>query len=449
MRKELTMERHGFRGERGSTREFFSRLLVTGALLISPFFTMAGMSGETSLQHESEEPLLLEQLISEAVEKNPEINSLRELEAAKRAVVPQLYSLPDPILSYSLRNVGLDRVTVGEEMMAGRLLSFSQKVPFPGKLGRLKDTAEWDATASSHLTEERSLGLVAGVKTAYYDLYFIYEAIDIVNEIQGILEMFIRTAEARYKVGKGIQQDVLKAQVELSRLEEKKVLLEERKAVLKDKINKLVGREPDSILGRPVDINLSPLPYTLSELKSIAREKSPTLQFQDALAAREESSLKLAKKQYFPDIYLGMTWMDRAEIEDIWEARLGLEIPLYFWTKERKGIQEARSRYSKARYDVEDVRLQILQRVSDLSIELDTSERLYHLYIETIVPQAQLALESATKGYETGEVDFLTLFDNLIVLLDYELESREQLVRHENSLSELESIIGEEVTQKE
>jgi len=446
------MALHGFQGTKSRRRlikELFSRLLFTGVLLVFPVLSVQGVSGEMDERQGGEKPLSLEQMVSEAIKNNPEINSLRELEAAKRAVVPQVYSLPDPLLSYSLRNVGLDRITVGEEMMAGRLLSFTQKIPFPGKLGRLKDAAQWDATASSHLTEERSLNIVAAVKTAYNDLYFMYEAIEIINEIQGILEMFLRTAEARYKVGKGIQQDVLKAQVELSRLEEKKILLEERKAIFKDQINKLIGRDPDSILGRPVDLELSPTLLTPAELKSVAQEKSPTLQFQDALAAREESSLKLAKKQYFPDIYLGMTWMDRAEIEDIWEARLGLEIPLYFWTKERKSVEEAQSRYLKARYDVENVRLQILQLVRDLSIEMDTSERLYSLYIETILPQARLALESATRGYETGEVDFLTLFDNLIVLLDYELEAREQLVRHENSLAELESIIGDEVTLKQ
>jgi outer membrane protein TolC len=130
-------------------------------------------------------------------------------------------------------------------------------------------------------------------------------------------------------------------------------------------------------------------------------------------------------------------------LEDIWEVRLGLEIPLYFWSKERMGVQEAQSRYMKAKYDMDEVRLSILQRVRDLYTELDTSERLYGLYMGTIVPQARLALESSRAGYETGEADFLTLLDNLTVLLDYELEAKAQLVRHESTLAELESIIGE------
>ncbi|MFQ6105186.1 MAG: TolC family protein [Candidatus Glassbacteria bacterium] len=422
---------------------------LVAALVLTAFNAAPGMGTGLEGQTVTEEALSLKLLVSEAVAKNPEINALRELEAAKAAFVPQVYSLPDPIVSYSLRNVGTDRITVGEEMMAGRTLSLFQKVPFPGKLGLKKDAARWDEAASSHLTEERSLSVVAAVKMAYYDLYFTYEAIDVINEIEGILGMFLKTAEARYKVGKGIQQDVLKAQVELSRLHEQKVLLEERKAVLKDLLNKLVGREPDSPLGRPLEIALSPLPETPAELEKIAQQKSPTLQLQDALAAREESSLSLAKKEYFPDISLSMAWMERGLLEDIWEVRLGLEIPLYFWSKEMKGVEEAESRYMKAKYEVEDVRLTILRKVRDLYVELDTSERLHNLYANTIVPQAKLALESSRRGYETGEVDFLTLFDNLVVLLNYKLEAIAQLVRHENKLAELESIIGEELSYNE
>jgi len=100
----------------------------------------------------------------------------------------------------------------------------------------------------------------------------------------------------------------------------------------------------------------------------------------------------------------------------------------------------------KARYELEEVRLEVLKRVRDLYIEIDTSERLYRLYGGTIVPQARLALESSRRGYEVGEVDFLTLFDNLVTLLDYELETRAQLVRHEKAVAEMESIIGVELT---
>ncbi len=388
-------------------------------------------------------PLLLDELIREAVENNPGLGAARELEEAREARIGQVSTLPDPTVSYALRNVGTEEITVGDEMMAGRILGFSQAVPFPGKLGALGDQASWDARAASYRTIERTLGVVAAVKAAFYDLSYIHRATDIINEKKTILRLFLETAEARYAAGRGAQADVLKAQVELSRLEERLVLLEEQEQVTEDMLNRLVGRDPGTPLGRPAGVQISTVERSDAELERAALENSPILLRQNAVTAREEKGLVFAKKQYFPDLHLGGSWMERGELADVWEARVGLEIPLYFWARQKNEVEEAAARYNMARYDEADMRLEVLERISSLSTEIESSARLYGLYTDTIVPQARLTLESSRIGYEAGEVDFLTLFDNLMVLLDYELEAEARLVRHENRLARLQAIIGE------
>ncbi len=160
-----------------------------------------------------------------------------------------------------------------------------------------------------------------------------------------MLQKFTKIAEVKYEVGMGIQQDVLKAQVEVSGFIERLELLAKRKEIVETKIKRILNRPLDSPLGEPEEITKSELTTTLAEITDATSEHAPLLKSSSEIVDSREESLKLAKKQYLPDFILGATYFNRdggnGDLDDIWQVSLGLRVPLYYWRKEKFGVREA------------------------------------------------------------------------------------------------------------
>jgi outer membrane protein, heavy metal efflux system len=197
-----------------------------------------------SIQAQETNRIYLEQLIDEALKNNPEILAARERWRAAQARPSQVRTLPDPEISFSQRNIGSDYTTLGKEPMSNVGASFVQKIPFPGKLTLRGEVAEKEADREESSLEAIKYNIRSRVKVAFYDLYFVYKSIDTIEKDKDILEKFEKTAETRYEVGKGIQQDVLRAQVEISRLIDRLNILDLRKESLNAIINAQLNRPP-------------------------------------------------------------------------------------------------------------------------------------------------------------------------------------------------------------
>jgi len=122
------------------------------------------------------------------------------------------------------------------------------------------------------------------------------------------------------------------------------------------------------------------------------------------------------------------------------------KVPLYFWRKQRPELEGAASELASSRKQYDNLTALLYFRLKDQYLAATTSERLVQLYGRGIVPQATLSLESAVAGYQVGQVDFLTLLDNLITLLDYELKYHESLTDYQKALAQLEPFVGVELT---
>lgn len=383
----------------------------------------------------SEERIELKTLIEEVRERNPDISAARERQKSARARIPQMRSLPNPMVSFLLKN---------EEMETMRGVSLSQTIPFPGKLYLQGEMAERATNMAEEMVRMTELEVLSQLRVAYYDLSLVYHHIQIVEKNKDLLEKLARTAEVRYAVGKAIQQDVLKAQVEVSRLLEELAILHQKKESLVAEINRLRNRSVDAPLGRPAELGRGELKSTLEELTQMAMENNPLLK--GSLYSIEENSkgLSLSRQAFIPDLSLMGSRMTGG-MRDTWEFSVGMEVPLYFWTKEGKGVEEARANLDSARMRYEAMRQEVLFRVKDLYLKAITADRLTDLLGEGIIPQASLSLESAIAGYEGGKVDFLTLLDNLITLLETEMEYYEELNEFQNSFAELEAVVGIEI----
>ena len=392
----------------------------------------------------SAEVIKLDSLVQEASDNNPEIKASKARWEASTMRPSQEGSLPNPIIGGRLKNVSFSDITLGEDPRSDIQAFVTQEIPFPGKLSSKEEIAQQESESQRWLSDAISRKVIADLKEAYFEWFFINKSIEITNRNKELLEKFTKIAEVKYEVGMGIQQDVLKAQVELSGFIERLELLNERKEIVETKIKKILNRPLDSPLGEPEEIAKSELTVTLSEITDATSERAPLLKSSSEIIDSREESLKLAKKQYLPDFILGATYFNRdggnGDLDDIWQVSLGLKVPLYYWRKERFGVKEAVLEVSEAQQNYEATKNSLLFEVKDNYITATTAAKLLNLYQTGIIPQSSLSLESAISGYQVGDIDFLTLLDNLITLFNFELEYYGQLTSYHKALTRIEEI---------
>lgn len=395
----------------------------------------------------ADEVTTLKSLVDETLQNNPEIKAARARWEASTKRPSQEGSLPDPIVGINWFNVSFDRITLNETPDSMFLFTFFQEFPFPGKLSLREQTAKEEAEAQEKMYETDLRRVIADLKEAYYNWFLVHKSIEIIAKNKDILEKFEQIAEAKYAVGDGIQQDVLKAQVEVSRFIEQLDLLNEQKGMVEARIRSILNRPPDSPLGNPeTEIEKSPFNLTTEELYKIAQERAPLLKAKENLIDREEEALKLAKKEYYPDFSIGaspglMGIPGGGGTQGAWGVTFGVKVPLYFWRKQRYGVEEAALQLKAAQEDFSSTSQDISFRVKDQYLVAKTSENLLKLFEEGIIPQATSSLESAIAGYQVGNIDFLTLLDNLLTLFNFELTYYTHLTNYQKALARIEEII--------
>lgn len=382
---------------------------------------------------DAEPRLELRSLVREALENNPDLRAAQQRWEAAKALIPQVKTLPDPML-----NLGYTKVEEREVMYG-----VSQEVPFPGKL-RLRGEV---ATREAERLEQESLAvplrIIARLKEAFYDLAFVHTSIETVEKNRRVLLDFAQTAEARYAVGRGVQQDIFRAQTEVSRLLGRLATLEQRQASLQAEINRLLNRPPSAPLGPPQRIQMQPLGRSLEDFNTLIEHASPLLQAQHKSVERGDQSLALARREFLPDfaVSLGGVRNETAR-KNGYQVMLGIKVPLYYATKQREAVREALASREAAVQDARAVRQELLFRIRDNVVQAQRAEKLIALLTEAILPQARLTLESAQAGYAVGKVDFLTLLSSLLTLQDNELELHGEIIEHEKALARLEEVIG-------
>lgn len=398
----------------------------------------------------AQEIVTLDSLLNEALQNNPEIKAANAMWQASTKRPSQEGTLPDPMIGVDWQNVTFDSITLDEAENSMLRFSFEQEIPFPGKLSLKKKIAARDSEAEEKSYRATERRVIADLKVAYYDWYLAGKAIEITERNQELLRKFTKIAEVKYEVGKGIQQDVLRAQVENSKFIEQLEVLRQKNEIIEAKIKSILNRPQDSPLGSPGDIGKTPLTLTTGEMSVLTSENAPLLAMKERQIAREEEALKLAQKELYPDFFVGASpgIMGRAGngVDGIWEVSLGLRVPLYFWSKQKPGIEQAALELKGAQEEYSSVNQGLSFNVKENYLNARTAEKLMGLYQKGIIPQTRLSLESAISGYQVGTVDFLTLLDNLVTLFSFELEYHSQLADYEKALARIEELSGIDLT---
>ncbi len=401
------------------------------------------LTGPTALQAD-EAVITLKDIEQEALKNNPEIGMAGKRAESAEEKKSLAAAMPDPMIGYEIRNVGaLGTSTVGKEEMSMQGVVFTQEIPFPGKLSTKGDAARKQAEREQDNSRETRLRILSSLRSAYYDYYLAYRSSEILEQNKEVMKNFQSISETRYATGQGIQQDVLRAQLEVSMLLEKIAMQEQKKETQRAMIDTLLGRDPRAPLGRPGDQLVTTFETGLDELTSMAVAHSPSLNAKHRMVEQSEYELSLSRREYLPDMVVSGGWFTRGELKDYYEASVMLRMPLYFWNKST-GVKAASADLGSVRYEYESAKLMTMSRIKDLYTMAKTSERLLNLYESGIIPQAQLALQSATSNYRVGKADFLSLLESESLLLKYQLQYEEELVNLNKTISMISEVTGED-----
>jgi outer membrane protein TolC len=386
----------------------------------------------------------LADLLSEATTNNPEILAAQKAYEAARQRPSQESSLPNPMFSlgYSSSGSPLPFAGLGIEPTARAGVMFSQTVPYPGKRKLRGEIAQRESEAEFQRYQAVQLRVQARVKQAWFQLQRDWAQAAALERNRDLLRKFLRISEARYSVGQGAQQDIFKAQTQISILETRLIRLERDRASREAEINSLLNRPSGTSLARPEDPAPRPLALSLDELTTQARDNSPAIRRDQKMIERTQLALNLARKDYYPDYTLSAGYFNMGGMPDMYEFRVDFEIPLYFWRKQRAGVAEQAAQVQQTRRAYEATGQALGFRIKDDYLMAQTAWRLMNLYSNTVVPQATLALEASLTSYQTGGVDFLTVFTNLITIIDYELNYQDEVMAYQQALSRLEEMTG-------
>ena len=388
----------------------------------------------------------LGKLVQEMLEKNPAVVAARHAVDSKRAMVTAARTIPEPSVSFETMGNLLPPTLQEGDPSSARVLSFTQEIPFPGKLSLQGQIASSEADAELWRYEEVRRDAVAELKTAYFDLFLARKLASVVEKSKGLLAQFAEISQVRYKVGQGAQQDVLKAQVEISRLLDRLAVLQREEETAQVRINTLLYRAPETPIGPLPDVSRPKSEWTLDQLRQKALENNPQVRMSQKEIDRSELGVSLAKKSFYPDFEVGFSWYNRRDSPEMYGLMFKAKIPLYYWRKQRPELESATAGLIAQRRQYDSTLSTLYLRLKEPFLKTRTDSTLLELYGDAIVPQATLALESSISSYRVGSVDFLTLLSNQNTVLEYEMKYYETLVDSCKALVTLEAITGEVLT---
>jgi outer membrane protein, heavy metal efflux system len=408
--------------------------------MLSPVYVYSQVTGERGPLETKE--ITLEELLKAADENNPEIKSSAQAAAASKAMIPAAGALPDPTVKFETMGHLIPPTLMRGDPSSARTYGVEQEIPFPGKRGLKESIASVEAESQKWNHEVVHLKVISELKQAFFDLYLAHKSIDVLLRNKELLQNFADIAESRYKVGQTTQQDVLKAQVELSKVLDRLLVKGQKKRITEAKINNLLYRPAETPVGKPAEIKKAELAYSLEELTQLAQGNSPALKVSESEISRRAQGVELACKEFYPDFAVGLTFVEREQNPNMYGLMMSAKLPLYFWRKQQPELDAARLNLSSAKSMRDNTSSTVLYQVKEAYTTAITSEKLANLYGSAIVPQSNLALNSAIANYQVGKIDFLQLIDASMSLLEYQLKYYESMAEFHKALAQLEPLVG-------
>jgi len=398
---------------------------------------------QPQMEHEGGILTPLTTLIEEAKRNDPVIHGAEQAARAAMFVAPQMSSLPDPQFTVQQFSVGSPRPFAGytNSDFAYIGVGVSQQLPYPGKLKLRGAVADRDAdTAKAHV-EVVLQDEIENLKTSYFHLAYLQQTLGTLQRNAALLEQMEQQAEAHYSTGMGNQQDVLKAQLERTKILREIAMHHQLVGEDEAELKRVLRRPQDSpdILAEPVAATF--LSYTASELLDKVREQNPNIHENSAMVQRNQTAVELAQKEFRPDF--GLSYMyentDR-KFRDYYELSLSVNFPR---RKPRQAaLAQAQVNIERARTDLDTQLQAALAQVQKQYVMVKTSEEQLLIYRDGLIPQAQATIQAGLAAYQSNREDFETLFSSFMDVLSLNLEYQQTILDHETALAHIERLTG-------
>ena len=379
---------------------------------------------------------VLASLIEEALAQNPDVAAARQAALAARQRPVQARSLANPMVSVIYTNDGWSP-SLGSMEDSNLAVMASQELPYPGKLGLRGDLASRAADQVEQQTERVKRDVAAAVKRAYFGLLLSRSLLDLIRDQEENWKQIEAVARSRYAVGLGAQQDVLRVQVEVTRIQQFQAEQEAEIYIRRAEINRLLSRAPDAPLETSAQLTLRPVQGEVQQLFEWASEVSPEVSAARIEAERGSLAINLAKREFKPDFSAQSAYMNRRGLPPMWQAGIGISVPIYR-KKLRAGVAEAEAQLSSTQSAIESIRLQLRFRTQERLTQLKTTEKVATLYGEGILPQDRMSVEAALANYQTGKVPFIAVLEAITTLYNDRTTHLRLLANHEQTLASLE-----------
>jgi outer membrane protein TolC len=391
--------------------------------------------------------LHLDDVVREALAKNPAVQAGAHTAAAERAKVSQAKAFPDPTLGIGwMGNIQPFSVQTGDPS-SYRSISAMQMLPFPGKRNLRGRIASKEADAGQWDLEAVRRRVTADVKAAYYEYWYYGKAIQTTQKNKDLLIKLSQITEARYRVGKGMQADVLRSQVEISMLLQKLTTMEQQRATAQVRLNTLLARDPETPLPPAADISSqTPLNYSLEDLYKLARENDPEYRRMEKMVERNQLAINLAQKDYSPDLSVGYMYQQRPIMPDMHGVTFTVNLPVFYKNKQREEVRQAKEEELSAASARDNRQNELYFDLKQNYLAAKASDNLLKLFSQGVVPQSSLALESSMSAYQVGNVDFLTVIGNFTTVLNYETDYYRELANYQTALARMEVLVGVDLT---
>jgi cobalt-zinc-cadmium efflux system outer membrane protein len=411
---------------------------VAVAILGLPLLTHPGAA-----QVAAADTLTLADAIAIARQANPMLQAARAGATAAVVRIGPAGALPNPELQLGLMNRTAGDFGSAMDPMTMNQLQLMQMVPWPGRLASARRAARHTATAAEADATETERMLVARLRMAYLDVAYADRAIAVMRQTRELLRDFREVSTTMYAVGSGVQQDVLRAQVEVARMSEEITRMDQDRIAAAARLNALLGRAATS----PVPAVQLP-EATADELPSTDTLVTWALAGRAALAAgaervaAAEASLTAAQRELLPDLQIGVAWQQRPAFPNMVSLMVGVRLPIFAGARELPMQREARAMRDMRTAELADLRNETTARIIETRARAERDRNLERLYRTGILPQARSAVQAALASYRVGRVNYMTLVDNQMTVNRYETETYRLRADYHQAVGDLEALVG-------
>lgn len=405
------------------------------ATLLIVFVAAAPAAAQTA------DTLTLGEAIALARTANPSLRAVRLRADAAAERIPQAGALPDPQLTLGLVNRSVDGFGTGP-MMSMNSVELRQRFPWPGQLGFAKARARFLSDAAQLDAEETEAALIARVEGVYFELAYMDRTLTIMGGTRGLLRDFFEVTTALYAVGRGLQQDLLQAQVAIAQMTEDITVVEQRRLAMAARLNALLGRaatvaieavELPSIDGQLEDVSV---------LMELAAAHRPALRAAAARVDAAQAGYRAARRQLYPDLTFSLGYGQRPQFVDLVTLRLGISIPLFAGSKQLPLRREMQAMQSMEEARAVDLYNETYAQLAEARADAVRAQNLAALYESSVLPQARAAVESALSSYRVGQVDYMTLVQSQMTVNRYEIEAVRLVADYHRAVAAINALIG-------